>query len=149
MDAAAYFDVSTGDAGDWEWVNGERLVDARLEVVTDGQVADERALTPYEVEQVPGREWYDVVEFDADAEDAPPAPDFEAYPIQLETSGEQYEIRLVSDQGEVLDGSARQVRVPANPPVSRLLLIPVAPLLIGAAVITRRQSRAKLSRAAG
>ena len=32
---------SGADAGDWEWVNGERLIDARLEVVRDGEVIDD------------------------------------------------------------------------------------------------------------
>ncbi|MGH2617483.1 MAG: hypothetical protein ACRDJC_19790 [Thermomicrobiales bacterium] len=138
---------AAGDTGDWEWVNGERLVDARLEVVAGGRVADERTLTPYMVDQLPGAQLgYDIVPFDPAAPDAPTAPDFEAYPIQLDATGEQYAIRLVSDQGEVLAGSERLVRVPADPPLSRLLLVPVAPLLIGATVITRRHGRVKMPR---
>ncbi|MBA3451389.1 MAG: hypothetical protein H0T18_09275 [Chloroflexia bacterium] len=138
---------AAADAGDWEWVNGERLIDARLEVVIGNQVVAEHALTPYQVDQLPGSQLgYDVVEFDADAADAPAAPDFAAYPIRLDAPGEQYDIRLVSDRGEILDGSTRQVRVPANPPISRLFVISVVPLLVGAIAITRRQRRVKLSR---
>ncbi len=137
---------AAADAGDWEWVNGERLIDARLEVVMGGRVVAEHALTPYQVDQLPGSQLgYDVVAFDADAEDAPAAPDFAAYPIRLDAPGEQYEIRLVSDQGEILEGSARQVRVPASPPISRLFVVSVAPLLVGAVVITRRRSRVKMA----
>jgi hypothetical protein len=140
---------TAGDAGDWTWVNGERLDDARLEVVVGGDVVDARALTPYQVDQLPGSELgYDVVEFNTEANDAPAAPDFEAYPIQLGAVGEQFEIRLVSAAGQMLDGSARQVRVPTSPDLTRLLLLPMVPLAIGAAVITRRQRGAKLPPAA-
>ncbi|MBA2598679.1 MAG: hypothetical protein H0V00_18820 [Chloroflexia bacterium] len=140
---------TAADAADWEWVNGERLIDARLEVVSGDEVVAAQELTPYQVDQLPGSELgYEVAPFDAGAADAPAAPAFAAYPIRLDAPGEQYDIRLVSDQGEILGGSARQVRVPANPPISRLFVVAVAPLLIGAAVITRRQRRVKMSRAA-
>ena len=64
----------------------------------------------------------------------------------LDAAGERYEIRLTSPQGEPLVGSARQVNAPRNPPFTRLLVLPILPLLLGAVVLNRRQSRVKMPR---
>jgi hypothetical protein len=137
---------SAADAGDWVWVNGEMLIDATLQVIGDGQVIAEEPLTAYDVEQVPGRQLgYDVVPHDPEGSGA---PSFEAYPIQLAGTGARYEVRLMGDDGQPLAGSVREVRVPANPPVSRLFVLSAAPLVVGALVITRRQGRVKMPRAA-
>jgi hypothetical protein len=47
-----------------------------------------------------------------------------------------------------MPGSEREVRVPANPPVSRLFVLSALPLVLGALVVTRRQGRVKMPRAA-
>jgi hypothetical protein len=137
---------SAADAGDWVWVNGEILIDATLQVLDGGQVIAEEPLTAYDVEQVPGRQLgYDVVEHNPDGSGA---PNFEAYPLRLAAAGARYDVRLIGDDGTLLAGSAREVRVPSDPPVSRLLVLSAAPLVVGALVITRRQGRVKMPRAA-
>lgn len=137
---------SAADAGDWIWVNGELLIDATLQVIDGGQVIAEEPLTAYDVEQEPGRELgYEVLEHDPDGTEA---PNFEAYPLRLAAAGAHYDVRLIGDDGATLAGSAREVRVPANPPISRLLVLSAAPLIVGALVITRRQGRVKMPRAA-
>ena len=144
--------VLQGDSGEWEWVNGERLSSRQLEIIAGDNVADRRSLTPYAVRQVPGSQLgYEVIAMDPSAPATPespesPRPDFEAYPIDLEATGEQYQIRLTSDQGEVLPGSIRQVRVPGNPPLTRLLVLSVIPLVAGALVISRRRRGVRTSR---
>lgn len=137
---------AAADAGDWVWVNGELLIDATLQILQGGQVIAEEPLTAYDVDQVPGRQLgYDVVPHDP--EDAG-APDFEAYPLPLAAIGARYEVRLIGDDGQPMAGSLREVRVPADPPVSRLFVLSALPLVLGALVITRRQGRVKMPRAA-
>jgi hypothetical protein len=141
---------SGSGAGGWEWVNGERLSDGTLELIAGDRVVEQSELAAFEVRQSPGsRLGYEVVPFVADAGTggAPTKPDIEAYPLQLPSAGERFQVRLTTAQGEVLPGSNRQVNVPANPPLSRLLILPAAPLLLGALLITRRQQRNRSRRA--
>ena len=140
------------DVGGWQWVNGERLDDHQMEIVADQDVIDRRSLTPYKVRQVPGSQLgYEVTAMDSSPSATPQTsdsehPDFEAYPIQLEVTGEHFQVRLTSQEGEVMPGSTRLVRVPENPPITRLFVFPVIPLVAGAIVITRRRRGARLPR---
>ena len=141
-----------GDVGGWQWVNGERLEDQRLEVVAGNEVIDQRSLTPFDVQQVPGSQLgYEVIAIDPSTSATPETsdsghPDFEAYPIHLQATGEQYQIRLTSQEGAIMPGSTRLVRVPENPPITRLFMFSVLPLVAGAIVITRRRHGARLPR---
>jgi hypothetical protein len=141
-----------GESGGWEWVNGEQLGDQPLEIIAGDDAVDRRSLTAYSVRQVPGSQLgYEVIEMDASApatSESPESrrPDFEAYPIDLEATGEQYQIRLRTEQGEVVPGSIRQVRVPGNSPITRLFILPVIPLVAGALVISRRRRGVRTSR---
>ena len=95
-------------------------------------------------DQVPGGQLgYEVLEFAPDADDAAASPNFEAYPIHLGGAGESFDIRLTSGDGASVPGSDRLVRVPEDPPLSRLLLVPIVPLGLGALLITRRLRRVK------
>ena len=143
--------MSAGGGG-WEWVNSERLGKQQLEIIAGDTVVERRSLTPYSVRQVPGSQLgYEVIEMDSAAPATPETPesrrpDFEAYPIALQGTGERYQIRLTSEQGEVVPGSIRHVRVPGNPPITRLFVLPVIPLLAGALVISRRRRGVRSSR---
>ena len=120
--------MQVGDTGGWEWVNGERLTDGQLQILANNEVVDRRQLTPFWVEQVPGRQLgYDVHEFVAGGvENQPEVPDFVAYPLQLQAPGERYETQLVSDQDSVLPGSVRLVNAPTSAPLPRLLILPAS-----------------------
>jgi hypothetical protein len=143
--------LSAGGSG-WEWVNTERLGKQQLEIIAGDTVVERRSLTPYSVRQVPGSQLgYEVIEMDSAAPAThetpqPRRPDLEAYPIALQGTGGQYQIRLTSEQGEVVPGSIRHVRVPGNPPISRLFVLPGIPLLAGAVVNSRRRQRVRSSR---
>jgi hypothetical protein len=141
--------VQVGDTGGWEWINGERLTDGQLRILADDEVVDRRQLTPFWVEQVPGRQLgYEVHEFVAGGGDEkqPDVPDFVAYPLQLQAPGERYETQLISDQDSVLPGSLRLVNTPTSVPLPRLLILPALPLLLGAVVISRRHRQSRLTR---
>lgn len=142
--------VQLGDTGGWEWVNGERLADGELQILSGSRPADRLQLTPFWVQQDPGRQLgYEVHEFVASGgdENQPDVPDFVAYPLQLQAPGERYEAQLVSDQESVLPGSIRLVNAPTSAPLARLMILPALPLLLGAVVISRRQRRSRLTRA--
>src|SRR5439155_10319729 len=130
-------DVETSE---WTWVSGEPLNDSQLQILMGAEVADQRALTPYSVKQLADTALgYEVQPYVPGGASSPSNPDFVAYPIQLETSGASYSVRLISPQGTVVDGSARLVRAPTRVAFSLLLLLPVAPLVVGAFIILRRR----------
>ncbi len=138
---------SAADAGGWQWVNGELLDTGELTVMGGESAARRLPLTPFTVRQLPGSQLgYEVVPFEPASDDlsAPETPDFEAFPIELHAAGEEFRVELVSADGEVLPGSDRLVSVPANPPLARLLLLPIVPLVIGAMAMGNRRRRVKL-----
>jgi hypothetical protein len=137
-------DVETSE---WTWVSGEPLHDSQLQIVVGDQVADQRALTPYSVKQLADSALgYEVRPYVPGNASSGSNPDFVAYPIQLDASGAAYSVRLVSPQGTVVDGSTRLVRAPGRVAFSLLLLLPAAPLVVGAWIILRRRRRMRLPR---
>jgi hypothetical protein len=136
-----------GAAGGWTWVTGERLSDGTLEVVDNGRVVQQQTLTPYTVKQMPGsRLGYEVEQYAPDAATPTAAPDFEAYPLHLEKPGEHLQIRLLSAQGAVMEGSPRPVSAPMTIPLPRLFLLSLAPLAVGALVGARRWRLPRIGR---
>ena len=136
-----------GETADWTWVIGAPITAGQLEVIADGQAPERRALTPYQVKQVPGATLgYQIQEFLPDPSRPNAAPDLTGYPIQIDQPGSGFQIRMLSPQGEVLPGSARLVRTPATTPLSILMLVSLAPLVVGAIVIVRRRMKLRLPR---
>jgi hypothetical protein len=137
----------SAETSEWAWYSGEPLRDEQLEVVAGGQVVDRRTLTPYRVRQLADTALgYEVQPYVQGANGSQAGPDFEAYAIRLEQAGTSYSVRLVSPEGAIVDGSARQVRAPAVIGLVQLLPLPAVPLIIGAAVIVRRRRRMRLPR---
>jgi hypothetical protein len=135
------------ETADWTWVIGESITAGQLELIADGQAPERRALTPYQVKQVPGTVLgYQIQPFTPDPRRPNAVPDLVGYPIQIEQPGSRFEIRMVSPQGEELPGSARLVRTPATTPLSILMLLSLAPLVVGAVVIVRRRMKLRLPR---
>jgi hypothetical protein len=136
-----------GETTDWTWVIGEPITAGELEIVAMGQPPERRALTPYLVRQVPGNTLgYQIQQFVPDPQRPNAAPDLIGYPIHIDQPGSGFEIRMVSPQGEVLAGSSRLVRTPSATPLSLLLLLTAAPLVVGGAVIVRRRIQLRLPR---
>jgi hypothetical protein len=137
---------SGAGAGGWEWVSGERIAAGSLEIVRDGRVAAAQALTAYQVKQMPGTQLgYEVLPFDP-AADAGDLPAFEAFPLRLESPHEAFQIRLVSPDGEVMAGSERQVSASGRMPLTRLFVLSLAPLAVGAVVGAARNRRVQRPR---
>ncbi len=130
-----------GTGSDWKWVTGESVREGALETAAGDRVLARQSLTSYRVKQVPGAALgYEVLRFDPNAKGAPASPDFEAFPLRLGDRRSVYRIRMVSPEGAVMEGSERLVHVPASVSIPQLLLLPAAPLAIGAALMFRRRT---------
>ena len=136
-----------GETDDWTWVIGEPITTGQLVVIADRLAPERRALTPYQVKQVPGAALgYEIQKFVPDPSRPNAVPDLVGYPIQIDQPGSGIEIHMVSPQGELLPGSSRLVRTPATTPLSILMLLSLAPLVVGAVVIVRRRMKLRLPR---
>ncbi len=137
-----------GDASgsEWQWVGGEILEDAVLEVVHGEQVVDQIPLQAYFVRQTPGRELgYEIIPYDPATPDLTPRMDFVGYRLALLEELPQYEVQLRSAEGALLEGSARKVRVVPTIELPRLLLFPLIPIAAGTSLLWwRRRQTARL-----
>lgn len=137
-----------GDAQgrEWQWAIGEELrEDARMEVVSNRTVLDQVPLSPYRVKQVPGGELgYEIFPYDPNDDTAPRTPDIVAYRIDPSEQLSAFTVRLISQDGTVLQGSERTVHVASNVQLRRLLFIPMLPLGIGAGVLYLRRRKTAL-----
>ncbi|MGI6081684.1 MAG: hypothetical protein ACOYEP_02270 [Limnochordia bacterium] len=130
-----------GTRSAWMWVHTEEIVDAKIQILKDGEVIQTIERKPYYVEQTPGYALgYNIVEVTPpeEGETSEREPTFEAFRIDLEAKG-KYVMRLVDASGEVIPGSERvirSVRVASWP----LYTIPLIPLLVGLAVVAWRRS---------
>jgi hypothetical protein len=129
---------------EWQWVMGAPIKAGELAVVG---AAERRPLTPYRVQQVPGATLgYQILPFEPNPERPNAVPDLVGFPLPLTGAGSGFEIHMVSEQGQVVPGSARLVRTPADPPLAVLFALSAIPLAVGAAVIIRRRLRMRLPR---
>jgi hypothetical protein len=136
-----------GETTDWSWALGAPIASGELEVVAADGASERQALTPYRVQQTPGNSLgYDILPFIPDPERPHAAPDLVGFPLPIGGAGSSFEVRLVTDQGQVLPGSARQVRASSTVPLLGLALLAAVPLAVGAVVITRRRARLRLPR---
>ena len=134
------------ETSEWKWVLGDPLQNGELELVLNGQPIKQLPLTPYRVKQVAGNTLgYEIQEFKADPT-KPAYPDLVAYPIQIDQPGSGLEIRMRTASGEIMPGSTRLVRTPAETPLGILLLLGICPIVLGALVIIRRRLQMRLPR---
>lgn len=127
---------------EWRWVAGEPINEGTLEVVSGGRVTERVPLVPYRVKQIPGAALgYEILPFDPNDPGAPRDPDFAAYRIVLSDQLPAYEMRVVSNEGQVLLGSQRQTRVLPRVDLRLLLLLPAIPLVLGWLVMTLRRKQ--------
>lgn len=136
-----------GPTKEWQWVTGEPLKEGQLEVLSGDKVVDRRSLTPYRVKQTPGKALgYEVLQFDPEDKEGPVSPDFEAYPVRLGGERDGYQVRMVSEGGAVMPGSARLVRVPAGVSAPPLMVLPLVPVALGAFITMRRRLQLRAPR---
>jgi hypothetical protein len=135
---------------EWEWVGGEPLEDGVIEIVQNGRVVDRRNLEPYFVKQVPGRQLgYEILPYDEVPPEDSPRVDFEGYRIVLEGDLPAYQVRLLTAEGDVVVGSEREVRMIPGIDLRLMLLLPLVPILGGAALLFWRRQQITRIRLAG
>ena len=131
----------------WTWAQFDPITEAKLQVLHNGEVIEEIELKPYYVRQTPGYALgYNIVEFDPENDPLLQgrSPTFEAYRVELE-GDKSYELRFVDDAGNVLLGSAREVR-PIKSPGNTVYAIPLFPFAIGLVVFGWRRATARVGK---
>ena len=136
-----------GETTEWKWVLGSPIQQGELEIVRPTGETERRSLTPYRVQQTASATLgYDILPFEPNPDRPNAAPDLVAFPMPIGAAGSSFAIRIVSEQGQILPGSARNVHAPAGPSLIGLALVTLLPLLAGAIIIVRRRMRMRLPR---
>ncbi len=119
------------------WVRHGPYTDARLIVEQGGRAITESSPSGYSVIQVPGQALgYEVVAWDPSAR---PAPTFSGYTLILPDTTAAYRVYMVDGQGNVIEGSAREVRVLPTGRARSTYALAALPLLVGAGLIGWRR----------
>ena len=121
------------------WVSFEQLENVDLELITEGGAVGVLSLEGYTVKQLPGSaRGYEVVLLNPDTNES---PSFEGFKVAVgeETSG--YEVRLLDDQGDLVEGSMRSIRVLYTERAWIMYLLGVSPLVVGVVVLLYRNRR--------
>lgn len=135
-------DGSVVQAGQWTWIAGEPIEDARLEQLRGDRLLGEIPLQAYTVRQSPGGKLgYEIIEYSSLTPDLTPRIDFIGYKLPLEGDSRNFSVQLRASDDTVLIGSERAVRVTGNNSPILLGLISLFPLLIGFAILRWRQQQ--------
>jgi|GEM_PF-233116 len=124
------------------WTLDKPILNAKLQVLKDGQVIQEVSYQPYYVRQTAGYGLgYEIVPFDPSHDPLLEGrtPTFYAYRVQLEGEGSRYQLRFVDADGNVIPGSLRGARVVKRPGVW-LYAVTAIPLSVGLVVFGWRWS---------
>jgi hypothetical protein len=132
---------------EWKWVSGEPLEESVLEIVQNDEVIERIALESYFAKQVPGKDLgYEILRYDASTPTLTPRVDFQGYRLALSAERATVDVRMRSLDNEHYVGSSREVRVVRPVPLLVLLLVPLPPLALGAALLYARRRRTRLNR---
>ena len=136
-----------GETTEWKWVLGSPIQQGELEIVRPTGETERHSLTPYRVQQTASATLgYDILPFEPNPDRPNAAPDLVAFPMPIGAAGSSFAIRMVSEQGQILPGSVRNVHAPTGPPLIGLALVTLLPLLAGAIIIIRRRIQMRLPR---
>lgn len=119
----------------WEWLASQEMADVRLQVRSSQGIA-EVAKKAYYVEQLPGgRLGYDIVPWDPKLASE---PTFRAFQIRAAAQS-PLDLRLVSPQGETIEGSQREIRWVRTDSVRWLYAMAGLPALFALALTLARR----------
>ena len=122
-----------------EWVAFEPLAGVSLEQYADGKFIGNLPLEGYSVEQLPGSaRGYEVTIFDPDQGGS---PSFQGYKITLDEGRNRFEIQMVDESGNQVEGSQRLVRVLYTDHAWLMYILSLLPVIVGLGVITDRNRR--------
>jgi hypothetical protein len=89
---------------------------------------------------------YDILPFEPNPDRPNAIPDLVAFPMPIGAAGSSFAIRMLSEQGQILPGSVRDVHAPTGSSLIGLALVTLLPLIVGAIIIIRRRLRMRLPR---
>jgi len=129
-----------GRAEHWVWVHLKPLVGGVIELLQDGKVVDRIERKPFYVEQLPGPALgYKVVE--GDPQTMKRSPDFEGYKVEIKDVRASSSLRLVEDDGTIIEGSQRRMRRISTQNTWALYVLPFVPLAFGLGLVLQRRIR--------
>ena len=129
----------------WRWVHIQAIKDVTLLFSKGEETLQRIGRVPYYVKQISGPELgYDIVEFDPQ-ETPDRQPTFEGYKLLLAPTLEKasYEINLENKEGELFQGSRREIRLVKKENTQALYILSIFPLLVGTVVVVGRRRKLK------
>jgi hypothetical protein len=126
----------------WFWVLTDEVYDVELHVMMQGQPIETLIMDQFDVEQIPGSKLgYDIVPFVED-QTAEREPAFSAFQITPPKEEDIVQIQMVDSDGQVLEGSDREIRIITRTSVSIMYFIAPIPIIFGAVAFGWRRYRA-------
>lgn len=119
------------------WVHTLPLLGKKnvIEIIKNGQIVRRVREKQYIVRQQPGYNLgYKIVEFDSQ-KFSNESPTFSAYKIEMPGDFRRHCVRLVNQNGKVINGSVRNIGIVREPHFFILLIIATIPLISGAVVL--------------
>ena len=133
---------ATSSANRWIWTHLWPQEAKYLEVLHGDRVVDRIENKAYVVKQLPGTALgYEILD-QQQVEDErlrSRTPDFEGYQIKVGSDQPSFTIRLVDADGNVIEGSEREIKLLDPQFSSALFLLPAIPLLVGGGMILWRK----------
>jgi hypothetical protein len=121
------------------WVAFEQLEDVNLDMISKAGADTSLPLEGFTVNQLPGSaRGYEVVLFNPDSNEF---PSFEGFKVELMEGISGYEIRLLDDNSDPVEGSRRSIRVLYTDRAWIMYLLGVFPFVVGMVVVLYRNRR--------
>jgi hypothetical protein len=125
----------------WFWVLTDEVYDVELHVMMQGQLIETLTMNQFDVEQSPGSKLgYDIVPFEED-QTVEREPAFSAFLVTPPKEENIVQIQMVDSDGQVLEGSDREIRIITKTNVSIMYLIAPIPIIFGAVAFGWRRYR--------
>jgi hypothetical protein len=135
---------TSGSPDRWTWVHLQPQDAAHMEVLYGDQEVGRVEKKPYLVKQLPGTALgYEVLEQEKaeDERSRTRTPDFEGYEVRVEPGQPSFTVRLVDADGNIIQGSEREIRLVDSQYASTLFLLPALPLVVGVSLLVWRRRR--------
>lgn len=121
------------------WVAFEQLENVDLEIIAEGGAVGVLPLKGYTVSQLPGSaRGYEVVLFNPDTNEN---PSFEGFKVEIRETTSGYEVRLLGESSDPVEGSRRSIRVLYTDRAWIMYLLSVFPLFVGIVVVLYRNRK--------
>lgn len=137
---------TAGSSDRWSWSELGEITGATLEIVVGGAVVEQIAQKPFVVRQYTGSALgYEILDQQTLPEDEERlrlrTPDIVGYEVTVSPEYALFQLRLVDENGVVIPGSQRDVKLVQSERAGAFMLLPVAPLAMGLGIVFWRRAR--------